>query len=755
MPTDTQTTNGYKVIGTRPIRHDALDKVTGRAGYGADIHLPGMLHGKVLRSPHAHALIKSIDTSEAEKLPGVMATMTARDLPVLKDKLEEVGESVVNLRDASTNVLAPAKVLYHGHPVAALCATSPHIAEKALKLIKVEYEVLPAVLDVLEAMKEDAPLLHGDLKTNSLGKMSEKPSNVARHFQNKKGDIEKGFAEADVIVEHEYNTATIHQGYIEPHNATALWNEDGSLTIWTSAQGHFAIRSQTAQILNLPESKVRVMYQEIGGGFGAKFVPYLHPLAAVLSQKTGRPVKFTMSRTEEFLATGPAPGGYTRVKLGATNEGKLVAAQVMLAFEAGAYPGSAVGAGAIVVLAPYNIPNVLIDGYDVVLNKPKSQAYRAPGGTNAAVATETAIDEICEKLGVDPLEFRLENGVKEGDLRADGPKLPKIGFLETVEAAKSHEHYNTPLEGKHRGRGVASGFWMNGGGQSTVILNVISDGSLSLIEGSPDIGGTRTTCAMQAAEALGLRAEDITPYVADTDTIGYTDGTGGSRTTFATGIASINAAEDVKRQMTERAAKMLEVEPEDIDYTDAVFTYKKDTSKSFTFKEVAAKTGQTGGPVVGRATVQPGGVGHAFATHIVDVEVDVDTGKVNILRYTAVQDVGKAIHPSYVEGQIQGGAVQGIGWALNEEFVYNDKGHLLNSSFLDYRMPTSLDLPMIDTVLVEVANPGHPYGVRGVGEVPIVPPPAAIANAIYRATGVRTKQLPMSPRVILEALGKI
>ncbi|MDP6354411.1 MAG: xanthine dehydrogenase family protein molybdopterin-binding subunit [Planctomycetota bacterium] len=748
-------TTSYKVVGTRPIRHDALDKVTGRANYGADIHLPGMLHGKVLRSPHAHALIKSIDTSEAEKLPGVMATMTARDLPVLKDKLEEVGESVVNLRDASTNVLAPAKAMYHGHPVAAVCATSPHIAEEALKLIKVEYEELPAVLNALDAMQEDAPVLHEDLKTNSLGEISDKASNVSRHFQNKKGDIEKGFEEADVVVEHAFTTATIHQGYIEPHNATARWDENGGLTVWTSAQGHFAIRSQTAQILNLPESKVRVMAQEIGGGFGAKFATYLHPLAAVLSQKTGRPVKFTMSRTEEFLATGPAPGGYTRVKLGATNDGKLVAAQVMLAFEAGAFPGSAVGAGAIVCLAPYNIPNVVVDGYDVVVNKPKSQAYRAPGGTNAAVATETVIDEISEKIGMDPLDFRLKNGVKEGDTRSDGPTLPKVGYLETVETAKTHEHYTTPLEGKYRGRGVASGFWMNGGGQSSVILNVISDGTLTLIEGSVDIGGTRTTCAMQAAETLGLRAEDIKPHVADTDTIGYTDGTGGSRTTFATGLASIKAAEDVIRQMTERAAKMLEVEPEDVDYAEAVFTNKNDTSNSLTFKEVAEKTGQTGGPVIGRATVQPGGVGHGFGTHIVDVEVDIETGKVEILRYTAVQDVGKAIHPSYVEGQIAGGVAQGIGGALHEEFVYDDNGHLQNSSFLDYRMPTSLDLPMIDPVLVEVANPGHPYGVRGVGEVPIIPPPGAIANAIYHAIGVRLKQLPMSPRVVLETLGKI
>ena len=746
--------NDYKVIGTRPIRHDALDKVTGRASYGADIHLPGMLYGKVLRSPHAHANIKSIDTSKAEAYPGVMATATARDLPALADKMEDIGESIVNLRDASANVLAPGKVLYHGHAVAAVCATTPHIAEEATKLIEVEYEVLPAVTDVREAMKEDAPLLHEDLLTQSMGETAEKPSNVAKHFQHKKGDIDKGFEEADIIVEREFNTATIHQGYIEPHNATALWNADGSLTLWTSTQGPFQVRNQMASVLMVPVSKVKVIPMEIGGGFGAKFPMYIQPIAAIFSKKTGRPVKMTLNRTEEFLATGPAPGSYMKCKMGATKDGRLVAAYSMLAYEAGAYPGSAVGAGAFCVFAPYNIPNVLIDGYDVVVNKPHSTAYRAPGATNAGFSAETVIDEICEKLEMDPLEFRLKNGPKEGDVRADGPVFGNIGCLETTEAAMNHEHYKTPLEGKYRGRGVASGFWCNGGGQSSAVVNVVEDGTLHLIEVSADIGGTRTACAMQLAEVLGLSAEDVNPIVADTDTIGYTDGTGGSRTCFATGWAAIKAGEDVKRQMTERAAKLFEVEPKDVEYADAVFTNMKDPDKTLPFKEVAEKTGQTGGPVVGRATVSPTGVGNVFATHIVDVEVDIDTGKVEILRYTAVQDVGKAIHPSYVEGQIQGGVVQGIGWALNEEFIYDDEGHLTNASFLDYRMPTSLDLPMIEAVLVEVANPGHPYGVRGVGEVPIVPPPAAVANAIYRATGLRMTDLPMSPRKILEASGK-
>jgi CO/xanthine dehydrogenase Mo-binding subunit len=466
-----------------------------------------------------------------------------------------------------------------------------------------------------------------------------------------------------------------------------------------------------------------------------------------------------MDRHEVFQATGPTPGSNIKIKLGTTNDGKLVAAYAYLAYEAGGFAGSPVGAAGMCVFACYDIPNVQIDGYDILCNKPKSSAYRAPGATNAALGTETLIDEICEKLGIDPLEFRKNNGAKEGVSRADGPTYDRIGYIETVDAAMAHEHYSAPLgdapEGRVRGRGVASGFWMNFGGQSAVNINLNGDGTVTLVEGSTDIGGTRASIAMQAAEVLHLKAEEVRPIVVDTETIGYTDVTGGSRTTFGTGLAAIEAARDVLRQMKERAAKMLEVEAEDIEYSDKVFSSKSDSEKKHTFEEVAEKTGQTGGPVVGRATTSPPSHGPAMATHIVDIELDIETGKIDVIRYTAIQDAGKAIHPSYVEGQMQGGVVQGIGWALSEEYVYDDEGHLLNSSFLDYRMMTTLDLPMIDTVIVEVPAKDHPYGVRGVGEVPIVPPPAAIANALYRAAGVRMEKLPMSPKNVLEAMGTI
>ena len=745
----------YKVVGTRPIRHDGVDKVTGRALYGADFQAAGLLHGRVLRSPHAHARIKSIDTTRAEAYPGVKAVVTAKDFPQVGDTIADLGEGAVHLKDLQDNVLAGEKALYKGHQVAAVAAINAHIAEEAIELIDVEYEVLPPVVDVREAMKSDAPLLHEDLKTDEMGKQSENPSNVASHFQHKKGNLEKGFAEADVIIEHEFTTQTVHQGYIEPHNATALHNPDGQLTIWCSTQGAFGVRQQVSSILQIPLSKIKVVPMEIGGGFGGKIQVYIKPVAAMLSMKTGRPVKVLMNRADVFEGTGPTPGSYVRVKIGATNEGQITAAEGYLAYEAGAYPGSPVGAGAMCIYSCYNIENALVDGYDVVVNKPKTSAYRAPGATNAAFAVETIIDEICEKIQMDPLEFRILNSAKEGDTRVDGPPLPRVGFIETVEAAKEHPHYSAPLEGKNTGRGVASGFWPNFGLKSSVSINVNTDGTISLVEGSTDIGGTRAAIAMQAAEVLGIPAESVTPTVVDTDSVGYTDVTGGSRTAFATGYAAYNAAQDVKEQMIQRAAKLWEVDVEEVEFSDGLFRCVNGKTEQIDFKELAGKLDETGGPIVGRASADPTQPGPSIGTHVVDVEVDPDTGKVEILRYTTSQDAGRAIHPSYVEGQMQGGAVQGIGWALNEEYMYNDDGEMTNASFLDYRIPTSFDLPMIDAVIVEVPNPGHPYGVRGVGETPIVAPPAAIANAIYRAVGVRMKDLPMSPGRILKALGKI
>ncbi len=748
-PREEHTNRPMRVLGTRPVRHDGADKVTGRAIYGKDVQMANLAHGKILRSPHAHARIRSIDTSAAAKLPGVYACVTSADMPNLVDKMTELGEGTVNLAHLGANVLARGKVLYHGQAVAAVAAANADLAEEALELIKVDYEPLPPVTGVLDAMKDDAPLLHDDVFTNEMGKRANKPSNVARHIVFEQGNIERGLREAEVVIEREFRTATVHQGYIEPHVSTALWNADGHVTIWTATQGAFTARQQTAELLQIPISRVTVVPCEIGGGFGGKISVYLEPVAALLSRKCGRPIKMSMTRAEVFEGTGPTPGSFMRVKLGAAKDGKLTAAQAWLAYDAGAFPGGVIGPGCMCVFSCYDIPNARVDGFDVVLNKPKTAAYRAPGATHAAFACETVVDELAERLGIDPIELRLRNAAKEGTRRVDGEKYPRIGFVETLEAAKASEHYQSPLSGANRGRGVASGFWFNIGLKSSAAANVNPDGSVTLVEGSTDIGGTRTSVAMQLAETLGIAAEDVLPQVGDTDSVGYTDVTGGSRVTFATGLAAYQVGLDILAQLRERAASIWSCDPEKVTSESGVF---RANGKSMTFKELAAKLHHTGGAVVGRATVDPQGATNGFGTHIVDVEVDRETGKVTILRYTAVQDTGKAVHPSYVEGQMQGGAVQGIGWALNEEYVFDAQGRMLNPTFLDYRMPTALDVPMIDTIIVEVPNPGHPYGVRGVGETPIVAPPAAIANAIYRAVGVRMRELPMSPPRVCAAI---
>ena len=670
--------------------------------------------------------------------------------------------AMANPKWISNNCLASEKALYKGHAVAAIAATSLHLAEHAISLIDVDYEVLQGVTDVLEAMKDDAPVLHERLANLENANIrpgglrddddTEKATNISNHFFFELGDTDQGFKDADIVVEREFRTATVHQGYIEPHSATAMWGEDGKLTIWCSSQGHFQIRDLTGLVLGVPVSQIKVIPMEIGGGFGGKTVIYLEPVAAVLSKKTGRPVKVSMGRAEVFEATGPTSGSYIRVKIGANKEGMITAADITMMYEAGGFPGSPINQACQCVMTPYNIANGRIEGYDVVVNKPKAAAYRAPGVPAAAFAAESVIDEICEKLGIDPLEFRTKNASKEGSRRIPGPVLQKVGYLETLAAAMDTEHYKTPLEGPNRGRGVAAGFWFNGTGPACATASVNADGTVSLIEGSPDIGGSRASMAMQVAEVLGLPAEDVHPTIGDTDSVGYTSLSAGSGATFKSGWACYEAATDIKHQLIQRAARIWDVSPDDVEYTDGVASHKSDSELKLTFKQLAGRLIGTGGPVVGRGNVNPAGVGNSFAVHIVDVEVDPETGKVAVLRYTALQDVGKAIHPSYVEGQIQGGVVQGIGWALNEEYVYNKSGVMDNSSFLDYRMPTSLDLPMIDTVIVEIANPGHPFGLRGVGEVCIVPPMGAMANAIYNAIGVRMDVLPMSPGNVLEAL---
>ncbi|HEY8416897.1 MAG TPA: xanthine dehydrogenase family protein molybdopterin-binding subunit [Limnochordales bacterium] len=763
--------HAYRVIGTRPVRHDGLDKVTGRARFGADVRLPGMLYGQVVRSPYPHARIKAIDTTRALAHPGVRAVITGADMPALNtDAVAELGEGAIELKYASMLILARDKVVFQGQPVAAVAADTLQAAREAARLIHVEYEPLPVVEDAVAAMEPGAPLLHEDLHTVIPGGgKAERPSNVAKHVQYERGDVEAGFREADVVIEREFRTAMVHQGYIEPQSATALWSPDGRLTVWTTTQGAFTVREQLAKLLQMPIGHITVVPMEIGGGFGGKIQVYLEPLAALLSRQAGRPVKLTMSRTEVFIGTGPGSPAYIRCKLGAKRDGQLVAAQLYMVYDAGAFPGSPVGGGAVTGLSPYRIPNFRVDGFDVVTNKPRVQAYRAPGAPQAAFAVETVLDEIAEALQMDPVELRLKNASTEGDRLIHGAPFNRIGFREVLEAVRNHPHYRAPLpppvpEGAGSGaegaagsdvyavgRGVAAGFWFGGSLTSTVHLTFNPDGTVNLILGSSDLSGGRAALAMIVAEELGLEPHEVKPIIADTDTVGYNDVTGGSRTTYATGTACWRACQDAIAQLKVRAAQLLEADPEAVAFGGGEFWIWEEPQYRVSLKEVVANLQKTGGPIVARGIVNKLPMAPAFGAHIVDVRVDRETGKVDILRYTAVQDAGKAIHPTNVEGQMQGGAAQGIGWALFEEYVF-DHGVMRNPNFLDYRLPTALDLPMIDTVIVEVPASEGPYGVRGVGEVPIVPPIAAVANAIARATGVRVRELPMSPERIWRAL---
>ncbi len=744
----------YKVIGTRPIRHDGYDKVTGRAQYGADIKLPGMLIGAVVRSPHAHARIKSIDTSEAERLDGVFAVMTAKDLPRLGDVVRGNSEESGSEKHLSENVMAFDKVLYKGHVVAGVAAKDQNTAFEAAKKIEVDYEILKPVIDVDQAMSKDAPILHEDYTCDHLGK-EVKNSNVAAHVRHENGDLENGFDKADLVVEKEVDMQTVHQGYIEPHSGTAVWDEEDRVKVWTSTQGSFAVRDSVSKVLDLDVSRVKVTPMEIGGGFGGKIPIYLEPISAVLSRKTRRPVKTMMSRTDVFDATGPGPGGKVKVKIGIDADGKILAAYADIRLEAGAYPEAFIEAAAKCVFSCYDVPAMKIDAYDVLVNKPSSAPYRAPASPQVAFATETVVDEICKIKGYDPIDFRLLNVAEKGTRTALGPKYRTIGLKECLEAAKKSDHWKSnlnsnPKTGKKRGRGIASGYWFNIGFKSSVNLSLNPDGKVALIEGSTDIGGSRASIAMQAAEVLGIPAEDVRPSVVDTDSIGITDVTGGSRTTYATGYAAYNAAHKLIEEIIEKAALKWDISKDQIEYSDGVVKSKTDSELKMTLKEIADDP--PGGPIVSSASVDLEEAGGGFAVHIADLEIDEETGKTDVVNYTAIQDVGKAIHPSYVEGQMQGGAAQGIGWALNEEYFMSDDGVMLNSSYLDYRMPIALDLPMINTIMVEVPSEEHPYGVRGVGEPPIVPPVPAIGNAINDALGLRLLSTPMKPSRITEAL---
>ena len=749
-----QPQQAFKWVGTRPVRPDGVPKVTGAAKFGADYHLPGMLYGMVLRSPHAHARIRSIDTSRAEALPGVKAVMTGADLPDHPFAYVGPDRLAVNFWHVTRNIMSREKVLYEGHAVAAVAAISAVIANRALALIDVDYEVLPHVIDVEEAMAEDAPLLFEDMITRGVDPAPERPSNVSKRVGFEIGDLDAGFAEAEEVVERHYRTAPIHQAYIEPQACLANWEGGGKAEVWSSSQGHFAVRNLTAKLTGMTIGDLKVNPAEIGGGFGGKTIVYLEPVALTLSKMSGHPVRMNMSREEVFKGTGPTSGSSMTVKIGFRRDGTITAAEAILKYQAGAFPGSPVMNGCMCAFAPYDISNQRTVGYDVVSNRPKAAAYRAPGAPISAFAVESTMDIVAKAIGMDPLDFRLKNAATPGTRMVYGPKLAHGGYVETVQALLDHPGYTAPL-GPNQGRGAASGFWFNGAGDSGANVAVNADGTVTIATGSPDIGGTRASMAIMAAETLGIDYDLIQSSVVDTETVPYCHVTGGSRVTYATGLAVIDACEQIIGDLRARAALIWDVDVEAVVWEDG---HAKPASSNvgdfepLSLKDIASKFSATGGPIGATGTVNAGGQAPGFSTQFCDVEVDPETGRVEILRFVAAQDAGRAIHPSYVEGQMQGGVVQGIGWALNEEYIYAEDGTMSNPGFLDYRVPVASDVPMIEPIVVEVPNPNHPYGVKGVGEVSICPPMAAIANAVADAIGRRMQELPMSPPKVLEAL---
>lgn len=744
----------HRHVGTRPIRPDGIPKVTGTARYGNDYAPAGMLFGKVLRSPHAHAKILKIDTSKAEAYPGVHAVLTGADFPDFPDEYTGIERLQKNLYQDVRNTMAKEKVFYHGHPVAAVAAKDIATAKEALALIEVEYEVLPHVITIDEAIAEGAPQVHEGMITRNVTPVPTKPSNITRRWEASLGDVAKGFAEADEIVELKFDTAAVHQGYIEPHACVAEYGADGQSHLWVSSQGHFQMRDLTAALTGIPQGSIRATPAEIGGGFGGKTKVYLEPVAMLLSKKCFKPVKMAMTREEVFRATGPGSDSKIRVKIGAKRDGTISAAEIELYYNSGAFPGAPFINGVLCAFAHYNFANQHGVAYDVISNRAMTAAYRSPGAPQSCLAVESVLDVIAKKIGMDPIDLRIKNAIHLGDAQIGARNMTHEGFTEILEALKAHPKYTKPL-GPNQGRGIAAGYWHNMSGHSGATCHISADGIVSIANSSPDIGGSRASMAIMAADTLGIPYSQIRSDVRDTESVPYGTQTGGSRVTFATGKAVVGAVNAVIQQMKERAAKIWGVDVEAVDWIDGEARPSSTNVGKFeplTLKQLAAQAEATGGHFGAAYGETMTGHAPALSAMMCIVEVDPETGATKIVDFVTCLDAGVAIHPAYVEGQMEGGAAQGIGWALNEAYVYGKDGVLQNALWLDYRMPVASDLPQIDTIIVEVPNPYHPFGVKGVAEASMVSSIAAVANAVSNATHRRMTSLPMNPEAVLNAL---
>lgn len=740
----------YQTVGTSAPRIDAFAKVNGTAQFTADLMLPGMLHAQLLLSAHAHARIRVIDTSAAEQLPGVHAVLSANTMPPYRFGSEFPDQDLFT-RD---------KALHRGAVLAAVAADNVDIAAEAVRLINVDYEPLPAVVDVLEAIKPGAPILHENLASYPGVEPADIDGNICRRTTVAWGDVGAGFREADRVFEHTFRTGTVHQGYIEPMASLAQVTGDGKVTVWTSTQSTYMVRSRIASLFDIPYHHVRVIVPHVGGGFGGKLQNVPEPYCVLLARATRRPVKLVLSREDEFFLGKPRSASAITIKTGVTHDGRLTARQATLYFDTGfsCHPRS-VEIGPQVIRGPYNIPNVRFDGLCVYTNKMGCGSYRGPGGIQAHFAGESQIDIICRELSVDPIEFRRRNGVKVGDRSGAGVPLRQVGMLESLDAAAREIEQGRIRSSpqRKRGRGVACSEWRLGGGRgSGAWLKLNEDGSAIVNAGMTEIGsGSSTALVQMAAEVLGLPADRVALVSGDTDVTPYDTLTAASRVTVAMGNAVTRAATDVREQLIEMAAERLEARPEDLILEEGRVFVQGSPEHGFSLGQMAVYAQTLGpGPILGRGSFSsrvPQSL-HCYGTQIVEVEVDEGTGDVSILRIVAAHDVGKAINPQGVEGQIQGGVTQAIGHALSEHVSYDAEGTPMAQGFLDYKIPSAMDLPAVEPVIVEVPDEEGPFGARGIGEPPILAFAPAVANAIYDAVGVRITSLPITAEKVLAAL---
>ncbi len=750
----------YTSVGKRTKRSDSPPKLTGLEKFTGDLRFPGMLRAQLIGSDVGHARIKSVDASAARAVPGVFGVYTSADLPVVR---AANGASPIS-------VLADKEALYVGHPVVVVLAESDVIARDAAELVEIEYEELGVLVDLERASAENASKVNvsgaGDFADEAEmhnadaaagGTDEDLPPNVSSSISFERGNLGDGFAAADEIVEYSIRSDVVHQGYIEPQVALVVPEQFGRFTVYTSTQAAFHGRQKDADSIGSDLDDIKVVPMPVGGGFGGKFV-LIEPLVAALAKLTGRPVLLQFSREDDFLTGNPAPDCQISIKVGATKDGSLTALDSFLLFDSGAASGSPLSIAGMLLGGYYRFANFRVHGYEVQTHRPSSGSYRAPGAQQATFAIESAMDELARKLNLDPLEFRLQNCVVEGDERPNGGAWPRIGLKETLERLQAHPLWQDREKRAQAGRGIgiAVGGWPGGLEPATAACRLDADGKLTVMLGSVDLNGTNTTFAQVAAESLGVGSDEVHVRTVDTDSAPYAGGTGGSKITYTVGPPVKKPADDAVEQIKQIAAQALEASVDDLELANGLVRVKGVPGSGISLKDVAdlgTKTAGGFGPVYGRGASAISSIAPGFAAHLAEVEVDDLTGRVQVVNYVAVQDVGYAINPAAVEGQIHGGVAQGIGWALYEGIHYDEMGSPDASSLLDYTLPRANMIPPIDVCLVEVASAEGPYGAKGVGEPPAIPGPAAIANAIRSLAGARITNLPIRPDAVLDALG--